>query len=115
MRVIVCGGRNYFNKGLVFRTLDSLNITFLVEGGATGADDLAHQWALSRLGLENMKTVPANWPAHRLSAGPRRNRKMLLEESPDMVIAFPGGPGTADMVKIARRAGVTVLMVTDDK
>ena len=29
----------------------------------------------------------------------------------DLVVAFPGGPGTADMVRRARAAGIKVLEV----
>jgi hypothetical protein len=36
---------------------------------------------------------------------------MLDEGKPDLVIAFPGGRGTADMVKKARRAGVEVVEI----
>jgi hypothetical protein len=33
---------------------------------------------------------------------------------PDLVVAFPGGSGTADMVSRARRAHVEVFTVTRD-
>lgn len=36
---------------------------------------------------------------------------MLDNGKPDLIIAFPGGSGTADMIKRARKAGVTVLTV----
>lgn len=41
-------------------------------------------------------------------------KKMLDEGKPDLVVAFPGGPGTAHMVRIARAAGVRVLKVSND-
>lgn len=34
---------------------------------------------------------------------------MIFEGKPDLVVAFPGGAGTADMVSRARRAGIDVL------
>jgi hypothetical protein len=37
---------------------------------------------------------------------------MLEEGKPDLVVAFPGGTGTANMVKQARAAGVEVLEVS---
>ena len=37
-----------------------------------------------------------------------RNRRMLEEGRPDLVIAFPGGKGTANMVRIALQAGIQV-------
>jgi hypothetical protein len=41
-----------------------------------------------------------------------RNSKMLAEGKPEMVLAFPGGRGTANMVKQARSAGVSVCEVS---
>jgi hypothetical protein len=35
------------------------------------------------------------------SGGPKRNQQMLEEGKPDLVLAFPGGRGTADMVRRA--------------
>jgi hypothetical protein len=35
----------------------------------------------------------------------------MLMQRPDVVIAFPGGAGTADMVRKARVAGVRVMEV----
>lgn len=36
---------------------------------------------------------------------------MLTSENPQVVIAFPGGKGTADMIAIAKKAGVDVYEV----
>ena len=43
-----------------------------------------------------------------LSAGPARNQRMLDEGKPDAGIAFPGGPGTADMTRRLKEAGIPV-------
>ena len=40
-----------------------------------------------------------------------RNRSMLAL-NPDLVLAFPGGIGTANMVRIAREAGILVTEIT---
>jgi hypothetical protein len=74
-----------------------------------GADLLAEKWALMR-GIQ-VQAFPANW-AEGKSAGPRRNGKMIAEGNPSLVIALPGGRGTADMVLKARTAGVRVAEVT---
>ena len=37
---------------------------------------------------------------------------MLDEGKPDLVIAFPGGKGTADMARRAREAGIEVIEVS---
>ena len=107
MRAIVCGGRDYDHKETVFKTLSEIGVTFLIEGGASGADATAADWAL----LFNVpsRRFNADWSAHGRAAGPIRNRQMLEEGKPDIVVAFPGGRGTANMIKQARKAGVEVL------
>lgn len=108
MRVLVCGGRDYADGGSVFHTLETLRgISLIIEGGALGADEWAALWADTR-GVKRMRFA-ADWGAHGRAAGPRRNQRMLDEGKPDLVVAFPGGKGTADMVRRARKAGIPVL------
>ena len=38
---------------------------------------------------------------------------MLENSKPDLVIAFPGGSGTKDMVKISKKNGVPVIFALD--
>lgn len=114
MRIIVCGGRYYSNKDRVFETLDALQDRVgsfeLMHGGARGADALAHDWWWDR-GLGPCEPMPADWETHGRAAGPIRNQLMLDEHKPDLVIAFAGGRGTADMVRRAEAAGVEVQHV----
>lgn len=110
MIVLVCGGRDYANRSAVYVTLERLYAQhgrelIIIEGGAAGADRFAADWA-DESGLPHAK-VPALWTKHFNSAGPLRNKAMLLLK-PDLVIAFPGGRGTADMVRRAKAAGVSV-------
>jgi hypothetical protein len=108
MRVLVCGGRNYRDRRLVFHTLDSLvGISTLIHGCASGADGLAARWARAR-GVPQ-EPYPPNWRRYGLAAGPIRNQQMLDEGRPDLVVAFPGGKGTFNMVDKAEGAGVRVL------
>ncbi len=110
MRVIVCGGRNYYDRSAVFDALDRLNtkcgIDFLIQGAANGADYLAWQWANER-GIP-CGSYPAQWDEHGKRAGVIRNQKMIDQGKPDGVVAFPGGRGTADMVQRAEAAGLKV-------
>jgi hypothetical protein len=110
MKVIVCGGRDYQDLGCAFSRLDAIHaetpVTLLIQGGAIGADTLAYLWAESR--KVECVTVTAEWVKYGPSAGPIRNGRML-EYKPDLVIAFPGGRGTANMVKQARKAGIAVV------
>lgn len=115
--VLVCGGRDYANEALVFRILDELHkdrpISRLVHGDANGADRLAKKWAITRGVLQ--VAYPADWKAFGLGAGPKRNQEMLTKEMPHLVVAFPGGKGTADMVKRAEKSGVNVFEVEDNE
>jgi YspA, cpYpsA-related SLOG family len=114
--VLVCGGRNYAARDRVFRTLDEMHaqqrIAVLIHGGATGADTLAGEWAKAWQVHESV--YPALWKTQGHAAGPIRNQFMLDESKPDVVIAFPGGKGTEDMVGRAMQAGVRVVMVSDE-
>lgn len=106
MRVLVCGGRDYADHARVHEVLDKLHreagIDVIIEGGARGADRWAYQWADSS-GVDTA-TFEADWENQGSFAGPMRNKRMLEEGRPDLVIAFPGGRGTADMVRKARKA-----------
>jgi hypothetical protein len=55
---------------------------------------------------------PADWKRHGKSAGPLRNQEML-DAAPDLVIAFPGGRGTADMVRRAKSVNVKVIEIAE--
>jgi len=68
---------------------------------------LAAAWALSR-GIPAI-AFPADWNKDGKAAGFVRNARMLRDGRPELVVAFPGGKGTAHMVKLARDAGVAVL------
>jgi UDP-N-acetylmuramoylalanine-D-glutamate ligase len=83
------------------------NIT-IITGGATGADRSAADWAA--LEFTDYEEYPANWKKHGKAAGPIRNKQML-DSGVDLVIAFPGGAGTANMVKQAKKAGVKIIQI----
>lgn len=114
MRVLVCGGRN-FNDALTLGSwLGGIHkdhgIDLLIEGGAAGADYMARKFA-EWVGIP-VRTYPADWDRHGRAAGPIRNKQMLDEGKPDLVVAFPGGNGTQNMVEQATAAGVRVLHAT---
>jgi hypothetical protein len=113
-RVLVCGGRDYRDVGRVFAVLDELDrespISLIIEGGSTGADAMARAWSKKRL-LSPSRQYAAEWRRFGNQAGPIRNQRMIDHGKPDLVVAFPGGAGTADMVRRARQAGVRVLEV----
>ena len=108
VRVLVCGGRDY--RGDVSHALDALPVDLIIHGAAPGADRLAEDWARRR--EIPYVGVPAKWKEHGKSAGPMRNARMLKDWSPSLVVAFPGGRGTSNMVRQAKVAGIKVIEIT---
>lgn len=115
-RVLVCGGRSFADIDLLNTVLDKLSANYtiecVIEGDANGADRLAGAWA-RRNSIPNFKFA-ADWKAFGKAAGPKRNTKML-ELHPNLVIAFAGGKGTADMVGKAKNAGIEVVEIRAQK
>ena len=112
--VICCGGRDYNEADRIYAFLDRVHscrpMEILIHGACKygGADKHAEDWARSR--EVDYLGFPAKWKkvGHK-GAGPMRNAEMLDCFAPHLVIAFPGGSGTADMIKRATKAGVRVV------
>jgi hypothetical protein len=129
MRVCVCGGRDYSDRHLLYSVLDDLDlnevIDVIIEGEASGADKMSRQWAQSR-GVP-WHPFPAAWDdidrpgavvrrtrsgkLYDAAAGNRRNREMLFIGRPDVVLAFPGGTGTLDMMTQTLESGVELRKI----
>lgn len=113
-RVLICGGRTFRDADRVWSVLDHYlreadDFECVIHGAAPGADTIAAEWADAR-GIRVLP-YPADWNGLGNSAGHVRNAQMLREGKPSLVIAFPGGRGTANMVDRAKRAGLTVLEI----
>lgn len=112
MRVLVCGGRAYSNWWALTTVLDALNITegvsVIIHGGANGADRMADNWAYWRqVPVQEYNIVRGR------EDGFGRNGRMLQHGKPDLLIAFPGGAGTADMVRRAKSKRIVVIEVPE--
>ena len=112
MKVLVCGGRDYADRDYLWRYLSALHqgrqITEIVHGSATGADTLAGEWA--KCNSIKVTAVPADWKGKGKAAGYLRNKEMLGLK-PDLVVAFPGGRGTENMVRLSQNAGVPTVVI----
>lgn len=110
MKLLVCGGRDYRDWETLYRVLDEYldRTDLLIHGGAAGADVMAGDWAAHR-GV-HVATVLAQWDRYGKRAGYLRNAAML-RLAPDMVIAFPGGKGTRNMVNLTREAGIELIEI----
>lgn len=139
IRLLVCGGRDFTDAGLVERALSAVHrkktIALLIEGGQIsedrktkdrwGADWLCRQWA-ECMGIEVL-TIVAKWDdveapgalvkfnksgmPYNALAGPWRNERLISEGRPDAAVSFPGGRGTADMVARIEAAMVPLWKV----
>jgi len=116
MKVLVCGGRHYKNQHTVDAVLNSLHektpISVIIQGGAKGADALAKRWAIEHDII--FDTYYADWNRYGPAAGPFRNREMLETSQPDMVVAFPGGTGTAHMITITKKYNIPLMVIADN-
>lgn len=117
MIVLITGGRTYDDVDTLTRVLDREHaihhFRLLIHGCATGADTLSAIWAMKR-GI-HPAGVPALWDFYgRSEAGPVRNTVMLIVK-PKLVIAFPGGRGTANMVEQAWQAGIRIIKAVDNR
>ncbi len=112
MRVLVCGGRDYTDLEKMWSVIRNYFYgpeDTLICGMARGADLLAYRLVA---GTDcHIEEYPANWEKYGRGAGHIRNQQMLDEGKPDIVIAFPGGRGTANMIERAKKAGVEVIIV----
>lgn len=118
MIIMVTGGRNYDDYIEVRRVLELYaevgNV--LLSGGAEGADYLAERfWHSKQLPYV---VVPAEWNHLGKAAGVARSTAMLkglplaAHEyllKPGVLIAFPGGKGTAHTIKAAQHLNIPVV------
>lgn len=104
-RVLVCGGRDFDDIALLQSVLETWLKPgdIVVHGNARGADRMAATYWKARGGKTD--SYSALWDVHGKAAGVIRNQAML-DSGIDLCIAFPGGRGTADMVRRCVGAGV---------
>lgn len=116
MNVAFTGGRDYRNEDMVrfvIRFLEEMSeisdwriAEWRVGDCPTGLDKIV------RCFIQGAEVFNADWERHGKSAGPIRNREMLtVRFGVDILVAFPGGKGTADCVAQARALGIKVLEV----
>lgn len=128
MRLLIFGGRDFADHNKMAEELRKFNavhgfITLVIHGNAKGADRLGHYFARNWLMVPDL-AFPANWndieapgavigytrngkPYNKL-AGHQRNAQMIIEGKPDIAMGFPGGTGTADILKRLNDAFIPV-------
>jgi YspA, cpYpsA-related SLOG family len=113
VRLSICGGRNLDEMkamGVILEWISNYpsgTVKHIIQGGARGADRAARTVA-DALSIPQTQ-YDADWEKYGKSAGPIRNRIMLTEGKPDVILALTGGRGTANMIEIGREAGIPVF------
>lgn len=105
--VLVASGRKYPSQGRVFEVLNEENPHLVLHCCKTGADTWASRWVVEHARLE--LRCPPDWGGYDEAAESRRNRMMLallstfsVAGDDVMVVAFPDGSDTVDLVHEAR-------------
>lgn len=108
MVIVVVSGSRYLTEPDVVKSV--LNELFkdypngtLIHGGAKGVDSFAGKLA-KEAGYEVIVCL-AEWDKYGKSAGPIRNKKMIDDYSPDLLIAFPipESRGTYQTIEYAKK------------
>jgi len=111
MRVLICGSVDFRWNFVIYERMKKFDKdTVIIEGEARGADTIARNCA-ERMGLQVLK-FPADWNKYGKAAGPIRNKQMIDEGKPDLVLAFYSeeskSRGTKNTVTQALKAGIPV-------
>jgi hypothetical protein len=124
MRIAIIGSRKFKDQEILNAVLSEEDITFIVSGGAQGADTLGVNYAKKnnipyKEYLPNWKDLSNpdavikqnQWGQYDALAGMRRNT--FIAEDCEKVIAFidEESKGTLDTVKKARKLGIPVKLV----
>lgn len=122
LKILVTGDRNWTDRKAIDRELHNLagnrmppydQIT-VIQGGASGADEIAHNITDGMGEHWVAVTVPADWNKYGRAAGPIRNQAMIDAFKPDIVLAFhsniKNSKGTIDCIEKANKAGIPVRL-----
>lgn len=124
MRVLICGSRNFNRYDVMGRVMEPIfryyydpskgtSDIVVISGKARGADKMGEEWA-EEFNLP-VEEYPADWNKYGKSAGYIRNKQMLEEGKPDLVVAFPIGEsrGTRNMISLAEKANIKTIIVEE--
>ncbi len=106
MRVAVCGGKDFLAMHLIsavlFKVHRANHITELLIGNSRGVDEIVNDWA-ARTGIP-VRHINSDWLSYGEDADDVRNQ-LIIDERPDIIVLFPGGKRTNDLLNKAITAG----------
>lgn len=113
MKVLVCGSRTWTSveqTKKAYKVLDEISPTWIISGGAAGADRIAELYARGK-SIPVTILVP-DWNKYGRSAGYKRNIQMLDME-PDCVVAFwdSQSRGTKHTIDEAKKRGIRTEVI----
>lgn len=114
MNLIIAGCRDFTDRFIIYEGIDAFITEYgmphcIIEGGATGVDQIAGEYAREHnIPLQIFK---ADWNKYGRAAGPIRNEKMAKHGT--HLLAFWDGEsrGTKNMIETAERYGLPVCVV----
>lgn len=113
MKLAVVGSRTFNDYDLLKSYLDKIHerepITYIVSGGAKGADSLSERWAREN-NIETIIFLP-DWNKYKKAAGFIRNKDIINES--DKVIAFWDeiSKGTLSSINLAKDQNKKTIVV----
>lgn len=116
MIIAICGGRHWTNGDVIddFLSLLTHSGTLVVTGDCRGVD-----WYVGKYCHERdipCRRKKADWDRYGRAAGPIRNKKILDEYKPKVVVAFhddiENSKGTKDMLNQAKSRGIPTILIT---
>lgn len=115
-RLCVTGGRTYEEVERTHERLERIHrfegITEIGVGCAVGLDAIVLDWAIAN--KISYQRYVADWDAIGMEAGCLRNGIMLADFKPDRLLVFPGGTGTTDCARKARKMKIEREFFEDD-
>lgn len=118
--ILVCGSRKWSNldtiEHFLIEAFGESRLRYhcsnlrVIHGAANGADRLG-AIAAENLGIKNIHPFPIKdeeWDRYGRAAGPMRNKRML-DEKPNLVLAFGDGRGTQNCIDEARKRKIPVI------
>lgn len=116
--ILICGDRNYIDVETITSVLTMCQQKYgsitIIHGGCSGADTISGAYATCN--KLPCKSFPAQWKQYGRGAGPIRNKQMIEEGNPSLVIAFhpdiKSSKGTKDMVSQAMKKNIPVMLVS---
>src|SRR5690625_3663992 len=112
-RIVITGTRHELtdeSKRIIRHTLRKYSDSTIIHGNCSGVDKyvdlLAKRWGCDTI------SVNADWRMYGRGAGPIRNRQMIDNYNPDIVIGFPAkdSKGTYNCINYAIKQNVKTLI-----